>query len=95
LSAGSNDTAVIVELKQWTNIGRSNITDCVTVDRGGRDVGRLHPSRQVAQYQRYLLDTHPAFTDGGVALDACAHLHYATHDPATIEDCSTTGSTPR
>jgi hypothetical protein len=45
LSAGSNDTAVIVELKQWTNIGRSNITDCVTVDRGGRDVGRLHPSR--------------------------------------------------
>jgi len=23
----------------------------------------LHPSRQVAQYQRYLLDTHPAFTD--------------------------------
>ena len=34
-------------------------------DFGGREVDHLHPSRQVAQYQRYLLDTHPAFTDGG------------------------------
>src|SRR6476620_5652710 len=28
----TNDTAVIVELKQWTTVGRSNITDCITVD---------------------------------------------------------------
>jgi glycosyltransferase involved in cell wall biosynthesis len=79
----TNDTAVIVELKQWTTVGRSNITDCVTVDMGGREIDHLHPSRQVAQYQRYLQDTHPAFTDGGVALDACAYLHYATHDPSS------------
>ena len=37
LITGSNpttkrDAAVIVELKQWTEVGRSNITDCVTVD---------------------------------------------------------------
>jgi hypothetical protein len=87
LVTGSNqstgDAAVVVELKQWTHVGRSNITDCVVVDIGGREVDRLHPSRQAAQYQRYLLDTHPAFTDGGVALDACAYLHYATHDPTS------------
>jgi hypothetical protein len=71
----TNDTAVIVELKQCTNVGRSNITDCVTVDMGGREVDRLHPSRQVAQYQRYLLDTHPAFTDGGGSLDGRAYHH--------------------
>ena len=71
LITGSNpttgDAAVIVELKQWTEVGRSNITDCVTVAFGGgsqRDT--LHPSRQVAQYQRYLQDTHPAFTDGAI-----------------------------
>ena len=85
LITGSNpttgDAAVIVELKQWTEVGRSNITDCVAVDFGGRDVDHLHPSRQVAQYQRYLQDTHPAFTDGAIALDACAYLHYAQHDP--------------
>ena len=57
---GSNpqvgDSAVIVELKQWTEVGRSNITDCVTVDFGGRPRDHLHPSRQVAQYQRYLVE---------------------------------------
>jgi DUF2075 family protein len=79
----TGDSAVVVELKQWTEVGRSNITDCVTVDFGGRLIDHLHPSRQVAQYQRYLVDTHPAFSEGGIALDACAYLHYAQHDPAS------------
>jgi DUF2075 family protein len=87
LITGSNpikgDAAVIVELKQWTEVGRSNITDCVVTNLGGRDRDHLHPSRQVAQYQRYLTDTHPAFTDGAIALDACAYLHYARFDPAS------------
>jgi uncharacterized protein len=81
--ATTGDAAVVIELKQWTEVGRSNITDCVVVDFGGRPRDHLHPSRQVAQYQRYLLDTHPAFTDGAVALDACAYLHFATYDPAS------------
>jgi uncharacterized protein len=85
LITGSNpttgDAAVVVELKQWTEVARSNITDCVVIDFGGRPRDHLYPSRQAAQYQRYLLDTHPAFTDGGVALDACAYLHFATYDP--------------
>ncbi len=75
------DNAVVVELKQWTEVGHSNITDCVTVDFSGAPRDHLHPSRQVAQYQRYLIDTHPAFSDGAIALDACAYLHYAQHDP--------------
>ena len=87
LITGSNpdtkrDSAVIVELKQWTEVGRSNITDCVTVDYGGRPRDMLHPSRQVERYQRYLLDTHPAFADDpAIAFDACAYLHFAQHDP--------------
>ncbi len=85
---GSNpqvgDAAVIVELKQWTEVGRSNITDCVTVRYGsGVEKDALHPSRQVAQYQRYLLDTHPAFADAEIALEACAYLHYARYDPTS------------
>ena len=77
----SGDSAVIVELKQWTEVGRSNITDCVTADFGGRPRDHLHPSRQVAQYQRYLVDTHPAPSDGAIGLDACAYLHHAQYDP--------------
>jgi hypothetical protein len=85
---GSNpavgDAAVIVELKQWTEVSRSNITDCVTVKYGGgHEKDALHPSRQVAQYQRYLQDTHPAFSDGAIELNACSYLHFAQYDPTS------------
>ena len=86
LLTGSNpatkrDHAVVVELKQWTDVGRSSVTDCVTVQLGGRVRDHLHPSRQVAQYQRYLQDTHPAFYgNAGIDLDACAYLHNAVRD---------------
>lgn len=56
----------------------------MTVDYGGRPRDVLHPSRQVERYQRYLLDTHPAFSDDpSIALDACAYLHFAEHDPTS------------
>lgn len=84
---GSNphvgDSAVIVELKQWSEVEPSNITDCVVVNYGGHAKDALHPSRQVANYQRYLLDTHGAFSDGAIALGACAYLHFATYDPTS------------
>ena len=44
---GSNpttgDAAVIVELKQWTEVGRSNITDCVVVDLRRPEVDHSAP----------------------------------------------------
>ena len=85
LITGSNpdqcDSAVIVELKQWTGVGTSTVTECVTVPMGARIRDHLHPSAQVRNYQRYLQDTHPAFSDGGVWLGSCSYLHNATFDP--------------
>jgi hypothetical protein len=72
--------AVIVELKQWTEAKPSDIEDSVRVWIGGRERNALHPSRQVGNYQRYLLDVHTAFSDGDVGLSACSYLHNATHD---------------
>lgn len=88
LLTGSNptsrqDSAVVIELKQWTEAGPSNISECVAVAYGGSPRDALHPSKQAAQYQRYLLDTHPAFSDGAIALDACAYLHFAQYDPTS------------
>ncbi|MBI3890351.1 MAG: DUF2075 domain-containing protein [Candidatus Wallbacteria bacterium] len=78
------DAAVIIELKQWTEVGRSNISDCVTVEyAGGHEKDVLHPSKQVAQYQRYLQDTHPAFSEGEIELNACSYLHNAQRDPSS------------
>jgi uncharacterized protein len=87
LITGSNpdqgDSAVIVELKQWTNVGRSTISECVTIPHGSRIKDHLHPSAQVRNYQRYLQDTHPAFSEGAVWLCSCSYLHNAQFDPTS------------
>jgi DUF2075 family protein len=70
--------AVIVELKQWETAAPSNIDDCVNTFIGGGVREVLHPSRQVGNYQRYMLDTHTTFSTGNVALQACSYAHNVT-----------------
>ena len=75
--------AVIVELKQWDEVGPSEIEDCVTLFLGQRLRDHLHPSRQVGNYKRYLQDVHTAFSDGSVGLGACSFLHNMQYVPAS------------
>ncbi|HEX6595728.1 MAG TPA: DUF2075 domain-containing protein [Acidimicrobiales bacterium] len=67
--------AVIVELKQWEETERSYVDDCVVTFVGGRLRDQLHPSKQVGNYQRYLLDVHTVFSSALVGLQACSYLH--------------------
>lgn len=80
---GGRRQAVIVELKQWTEVKPSHIEDSVRVWLGGRERDTLHPSCQVGNYQRYLLDVHTAFSQGEVGLHACSYLHNLDHDPTS------------
>lgn len=66
---------VIIELKQWDSVTPSEIDDCIETFVGGGVGPHLHPSRQAANYQQYLQDTHTAFSDGSVGLRACSYLH--------------------
>lgn len=67
--------AVIVELKQWSEVEASNADDCVTTWVGGSKRDILHPSRQVGQYENYLRDMHSVFVHGEVGMRSCAFLH--------------------
>jgi uncharacterized protein len=78
--ASDRPQAVIVELKQWTNVAPSSIKDCVTVFMGGRKRDELHPSAQVGGYQRYLLDVHTTFSEGEVGLSSCAYAHNENYE---------------
>jgi uncharacterized protein len=78
--AGSRSAAV-VELKQWQQTEPSALDDCVVTFVGGRLRDVLHPARQVGQYRNFLIDTHTAFNDEGIALAACAYLHNYQFDP--------------
>ncbi|MCZ7531784.1 MAG: DUF2075 domain-containing protein [Acidimicrobiia bacterium] len=73
--AADRPGAVIIELKQWEETELSPIDECVTTFVGGAKRDVLHPSRQVGNYQRYLLDMNTAFSEGDVGLHACAYLH--------------------
>jgi DUF2075 family protein len=67
--------ATVVELKQWDEAQPTNIPEVVLAWVGGGMREVPHPSVQVGQYRRYLLDTHDAFADGGLGLRASAYLH--------------------
>lgn len=73
--------AVIVELKQWSDVEPSCADDCVTTWVGGRKRDVLHPSRQVGQYEEYLRDMHSAFGEHAIDLHSCAFLHNLNFDP--------------
>jgi len=78
-----NAQAVIVELKQWEAATPSWVGDCVVAFVGGRERDVLHPSRQVGNYERYLLDVHTAFSDGDVRLHSCSYLHNLLYDASS------------
>jgi DUF2075 family protein len=77
---GDQPFAVIVELKQWSDVEASNAEDCVTTWVGGGKRDVLHPSRQVGQYEEYLRDMQSVFVGGEVSLRSCAFLHNLSFD---------------
>lgn len=85
-----HDRAVIVELKQWSATEPGSSRDLLRTWVGGAKRDVLHPSVQVNQYRRYLVDMHAAFHEDAdpVRLDACAYLHNynpAADDPLFAE----------
>ncbi len=74
---GGQDNAVIIELKQWEKCDAALDDACVTTWVGGAEREMLHPSAQVGQYHRYLVDAHTAFYEGPspIQLASCAYLH--------------------
>jgi DUF2075 family protein len=75
--------ANVVELKQWDDASPSPVEEVVSVWVGGGQRDVLHPSVQVGQYRRYLLDSHELFADGHVGLKSAAYLHNFSFDPGS------------
>jgi uncharacterized protein len=73
--------AVVVELKQWNAVQKSEIDDCVVTFLGGRLRDVLHPSRQVGNYQIYLENNQTAFNSGAVGIASCSFLHNLPFSP--------------
>lgn len=76
-SVDGSPKAVLVELKQWSDVSPSDVEGCVESFVGGAVRRVLHPSLQALQYAQYLEDTSEGFDidRGGVTLLPCSWLH--------------------
>jgi hypothetical protein len=76
-SKDGSERAVLVELKQWTEVAPSEFDECVEAFVGRAVRKMLHPSAQALRYAQYLEDMNSAFDPeaNGIALKPCAWLH--------------------
>ncbi len=76
-SPKGEDAAVLLELKQWSEVAPSEIDDCVEAFVGGGVRRLLHPCVQARGYAEYLRDSNSAFHSdtAGIAISPCAWLH--------------------
>lgn len=79
------DTAVIVELKQWSEVEATDADAVVRTWIGGAHRETTHPSYQAWTYAALIRDYHTAVQDGDVRLVPCAYLHNC-RDGGAIND---------
>lgn len=83
-SAGQ-DSLVIVELKQWSDIRPSELRDHVRTFVGGAVRDEHHPSYQAWSYSSHMQSYNEYVYSAGVKVAACAYLHNCD-DPSTIRN---------
>lgn len=73
--ADRNDTAVLVELKQWSEVESTGKDAIVRTVLGGAMVETNHPSYQVWTYAALIRDFNETVREEGISLVPCAYLH--------------------
>jgi len=84
------DTAVIVELKQWSKVATTDKDAIVRTWLGGAERETPHPSYQAWTYAALIRDYNAAVQGGDIRLVPCAYLHNcdddaAINDPSYVE----------
>ena len=69
------DTAIIVELKQWSNVKRTTKDAIVETYLGKGERETSHPSYQAWSYAALLQDFNETVRDENISLKPCAYLH--------------------
>ena len=80
-----DESVVIIELKQWTDIQFSDLEEHVRTVLGGGLVSTPHPSYQAWSYQSHLEQYNQYVYETGVKVSACAYLHNCK-DSSVISD---------
>jgi DUF2075 family protein len=79
------DTAVIIELKQWSEVKKTTKDGIVKTYLGGSEREVSHPSYQAWSYAALIEDYNETVREEAIALEPCAYLHNL-HDAGEIND---------
>jgi hypothetical protein len=74
------DTAIIIELKQWSEVEFTPRDGIVATYLGGALCETPHPSYQAWTYAALLQDFNEAVYSGDVTLQPCAYVHNCSED---------------
>lgn len=74
-NASNRQTAVIIELKQWTEARVTNMDAIVRTFVGGSEREMPHPSYQAWSYAALLEDFNETVRERNMSLNPCAYLH--------------------
>jgi DUF2075 family protein len=80
--AQERETAVIVELKQWSDVSATTRDAIVKTHLGGSLVECVHPSYQAWTYAQLIEDYNATVQDERIRLEPCAYLHNLDREDA-------------
>jgi DUF2075 family protein len=84
-TAEHREVAVIVELKQWSEVASTELDAIVRTRIGRREIETLHPSYQAWTYAALIRDYNETVRGDGIDLRPCAYLHNLV-DAAAVND---------
>jgi uncharacterized protein len=76
------ETAIIIELKQWSEVKRTNKDGIVKTFLGGAERETNHPSYQAWTYAALIEDYNETVRQEDISLRPCAYLHNIISDSA-------------
>lgn len=74
-NASAQQTAVIIELKQWSSVKETSKDAVVRTVMGGAEIETAHPSYQAWSYAQLITDFNETVREQSVVLKPCAYLH--------------------
>ncbi|MDC0288789.1 hypothetical protein OAL01_05000, partial [Rubripirellula sp.] len=86
LNSDNKSSVVIVELKQWQDVGITNKDAIVETRLGGRWRETIHPSYQAWSYAQLLRDFNESVYLNEISLFPCAYLHNCIEGKAVLSE---------
>lgn len=89
LNSDNKETIVAVELKQWSDVEKTSLENCVKTYVGGKNDIHPHPSQQILSYCQIISNFNTVVQNDEISLVPCAFLHNCSNIQKEVleDDC--------